>query len=82
MYLIVEKSSNRHYVFRESSALFARVEKERGRERLTKLRPKIFDAERDLSDMPNNSYVVFKLETKKAAKKSVAKPKKKKSRGT
>lgn len=72
MYVIVEKSRGRLYAYREDAAHFRAAEKER--QDLKKLPPKVLDAECDLSDLPNNSYIVFKLAVRKPTKN----PKKKK----
>ena len=76
MYLIIEKSRGRFYAYRESASHFRAAEKERPE--LKKLPAKVLDDECDLSDLPNNSYIIFKLAVRKPTKKP---KKKKKSRG-
>jgi hypothetical protein len=84
MYIVIEKSAGRLYAYCEDAAQFKQMEKVY-RHTLEKLTPQTLDDEPDLSDIPNNSYIPFKLSAGPAKKKSAKKPKKttkKKSRAS
>lgn len=81
MHLIIEKSGGRLYAYTEDAAQFKQMEMVY-RHALKKLQPKTLEDECDLSDLPNNSYIAFKLAAVKAAKQPAKKPKKKKKRAT
>lgn len=72
MYVIIEKSRGRLYSYRESQPHFDAAEPQR--KHLKRLPQKVLDNECDLADLPDESYVVFKMHQSKPA----TKPKKKK----
>lgn len=69
MRLIIEKSHNRAYAYREDESVFQRMEKDRC-QTLDKLRVDRLDKECDLTDLPNNTYIVLQLKTSKPKKKT------------
>lgn len=83
MYLLIEKTQKGLYAYREDDKTF-RIMQKTYRKGLKKLAPAVLDNECDLSDMPHNAYIVFKLAETRATKKPKAKkpkakqPKKKK----
>lgn len=74
MYIIIEKSEGRLYAYRETAAQFKVMEKAY-RNSMQKLTPQALDDECDLSDLPNNAYLVFKIEDRKPGKKLKTKKK-------
>lgn len=64
MHLVIEKNDGRLYAYREDATQFKAMEKTY-RNSLQKLQPQTLDDECDLSDMPNNSYIVFNVVSQK-----------------